>query len=313
MRVIVHGFQVLLAIIILTAAGGGFTAQAKEPRKPNFALFYEAAKLSALAYEPRTKIMRQYRPGMVWVNTPGTSDVQYVLITDDDNKRQIIAVRGTVDDANWKLDRDTRAVRDQRGGLLLHRGFKRAAEDIYGDVRPRLKPGYTLFMTGHSLGGAVAVILGIYMWDDGFRVGGIITLGQPKFTSVEGARAYAALPIIRLVYQNDVVSLLPEEASNSKQQFVHIGAVINLLSGPYYTYGSMEQAIQFDLQPLSKVLLQVSVPDHMIKWYLQSLREKKDQAIQVRNKDRNRYIERHKFGSGVDTVKPQKRYNFNSR
>ena len=71
----------------------------------------------------------------------------------------------------------------------MHRGFRTAAEAIYGDVKPRLRPGYTTYLTGHSLGGAVAAILGTYLLDDEVKIGGILTFGQPKFTNRAGANA----------------------------------------------------------------------------------------------------------------------------
>ncbi len=303
--------QICLMLVALVVFAQG-PATARAPTHLNFELYYRAAQLAEQAYDSKSKIMASHAPGTVWVSTPGKTNVQYVLIYDDSRKRQIIAVRGTVDDTNWKLDRDRRGVRGGRSGVLLHRGFSRAADAIFNDLKPRLKPGYTIYLTGHSLGGAVAAILGIYLWDDQARVGGIITFGQPKFTNVEGARAYASLPILRMVYQNDTVSLLPTETSKSRQRFVHVGSVVNLLSGPYYAYGTMRQALQFDLQPVGKFLFQISLPDHKMKWYLQGLRDKLDGAIQVRFQDRNRHIVRHKYGSGTDTVAPRRQYNFNN-
>ena len=59
------------------------------------------------------------------------------------------------------------------------------------------------------------------------------------------------------------------------------------------------------------MLFQISLPDHKIKWYLQSLRDKQAGTKRVRFRDRNKYITRHKYGSGVDTTPPKRQYNFN--
>ena len=60
-------------------------------------------------------------------------------------------------------------------------------------------------------------------------------------------------------------------------------------------------------------MTQISIPDHKIKWYLQNLRDKLKGAKRVSIEDRNKYIVRHKYGSGVDTTLPKHQYNFNKK
>lgn len=277
----------------------------------DFDLLYRAAQIANMAYDGKSKILGELKGKSAWVATPGTSDVQYVIGYNDQRKIQAIAVRGTANDTNWTLDKDTHAVMDQKSGILMHRGFRTAAEAIYRDLRPRLKPGYTTYLTGHSLGGAVAAILGIYLQDDDVKLGHIFTFGQPKFTNVAGARAYESLPLFRVIYQNDTVALLPDSDAQGDQEFAHIGPVINILSGPYYVYGTAEQTLQFSQGSFSKFLTQVSLPDHKMKWYLQGLRDKLNGAKEVSFKDRNKYIVRHKYGTGVETAPAKYKYNFN--
>ncbi|WP_108881112.1 lipase family protein [Anderseniella sp. Alg231-50] len=303
-------FILTLLLVISPSDRSPAGAQAAPPL--DFRLIYRAAQLASHAYDKRSKILVRYGARITRVATPGKTNVQYVLLHDHQRRIQIIAVRGTVDDTNWKLDRDKRIVRDGRSGVMLHRGFRRAADTIFDDVRQRLRPDYTTYLTGHSLGGAVAAILGIYLWDEeALRLGGIYTFGQPKFTNLQGATAYRNLPILRVVYQNDTVPLLPDQTRGDKQQFVHIGPVLNLLTGPYYLYGTAKQATQFSKRSFRKMLFQISLPDHKMKWYLQSLRDKQDGTRRVRFRDRNRHITRHKYGSGVDTALPKRQYNFN--
>lgn len=282
-------------------------------RSPNidFDLLYRAAQLANMAYDGRSKILGELKGKSVWVATPGTTNVQYGIGYNDRRKIQVIAVRGTANDTNWTLDKDTHGFRDRKAGILMHRGFRKAAQSIYMDVKPRLKRGYTTYLTGHSLGGAVAAILGIYLQDDGFKLGRIITFGQPKFTNVAGAKAYQRLPLLRVVYQNDTVALLPDQDGQGDQVFAHIGPVVNILNGPYYVYGSAQQDLQFSQGSFRKMLTQISLPDHKMKWYLQGLRDKLKGAKQVSFKDRNKYIVRHKYGTGVDTTRPKMKYNFN--
>jgi hypothetical protein len=306
-------FRRIAAMIVLLAGtliNHSVPSSAKSP-DIDFELLYRAAQIANLSYDGKSKILGELKGKSAWVATPGTTDVQYVIGYNDQRKVQAIAVRGTANDTNWTLDKDTHALRDQKSGILMHRGFRTAADAIYRDVKPRLKPGYTTYLTGHSLGGAVAAILGIYLQDDGVKLGRIFTFGQPKFTNVAGAKAYKNLPLLRVIYQNDTVALLPDSDAQGDQQFAHIGPVINLLSGPYYVYGTAQQGLQFSQGSFSKFLTQISLPDHKMKWYLQGLRDKLNGAKEVSFKDRNKYIVRHKYGTGVETAPTKKKFNFN--
>ncbi len=281
-------------------------------KSPNidFKLLYHAAQLANQAYDGRSEIIGKHPGRSAWVATPGKANVQYILIHNHKRKIQAIAVRGTVDDTNWKLNKDTRGIKDEKAGILMHRGFRTAAKTIYRDLKPRLKRGYTTYLTGHSLGGAVAGILGIYLRNDKVKIGGIYTFGQPKFTNAAGAKAYRNLPLLRVVYQNDVVVLLPDATKQSGRQFAHIGPVINLLSGPYYVYGTTQQVLQFSKGSLGKHFSQISVPDHKMKWYLKNLRGKLGGVKRVSLKNRNKYIKRHR-GAAYDTESFKRKFNFN--
>ena len=309
---LVKRFGCIGTVIMLgmTALGQPGIGLAKSPNL-DFNLIYHAAKIANQAYDGKSKILGKLKGKSAWVATPGKTNVQYFIIYNDTRKLQAISVRGTDNDANWTLDKDTRGVRDKKTGILMHRGFRTAANAIYGDVRPRLKKGYTTYLTGHSLGGAVAVILGIYFQKDGVKLGGIYTFGQPKFTNVAGARRYENLPLLRIVNQNDTVALLPDEDAQGNQVFAHIGPAINILTGPYYVYGNAQQTLRVSQGSFGKFLTQISVPDHKIKWYLQNLRDKLKGAKRVDFKDRDKYIVRRKYGSGVDTTKPKRQFNFN--
>ena len=279
----------------------------------DFELLYRAAQLANQSYEGESEIIGQYPGVSAWVATPGDTQVQYVLIQNNERQVQVVAVRGTSNRVNWELDMDTRGVRDENTGILMHSGFRTAAEVIYNDVKPHLEPGYTTYLTGHSLGGAVAAILGTYLHDDRFDINGIYTFGQPKFTNEAGARAYADLPLLRVIYQNDTVTLLPDKTSNDGQEFAHTGAVINLFPGPYYAYGTAQQSLEVSQGAFGAVFSQVSVVDHEMRWYLRGLQDKLEGATEVSFSDRNSYIVRHRRGTPHGLEDPiETHYNFNN-
>ncbi len=300
------------ALVGLAAMAGPVGAEGTP--KVDFKLIHQAALLANQAYEGESEIIGQYPGKAAWVGTPGDTNVQYVLIQNPARKIQVIAVRGTVDQINMDLDMDTRGVKDKKAGILMHSGFRKAAEVIYRDLRPRLKRDFETYLTGHSLGGAVAAILGTYLVDDKFKVAGIYTFGQPRFTNVAGARAYRNLPLLRVINQNDVVSALPNKVKDETQQYAHVGAVINLLSGPHYVYAGVEKVIEFSPGTLVRYITQISVPDHYIRWYVRNLEGKRDGAVEVSMADRDKYIVRLKPGKAQITgVKTKVKYNFGSR
>ncbi len=278
----------------------------------DFGLLYQAALIANNTYAGGSKIFGKYPGKKVWTAIPGQTNVRYVLLTNNQTRVQVIAVRGTIDSVNQRLNRDTRGVRDEKTGILMHSGFRTVAKTIYDDVRPRLKQKYTIYLTGHSLGGVVAAILGIYLQEDSLKLGGIATFGQPKFTNAAGARAYRNLPIVRVINQNDVVAVLPDTTKSGEQTFVHVGPSINLLSGPYWAYIPEDQAYTLSQRSFRRFLAQVSIPDHKMARYINNLRLKQKEAREVLFKDRERYVVRRQLGTGIETAPPVKpRYNFN--
>jgi len=278
----------------------------------DFARLYEFALKSANAYAPADAI-RDRHPGVSWIATPGHTNVLYFIETDHARRTHTVVVRGTVDDINWKLDMDTHGAFDDKAGVLVHRGFHTVARVIYADARQRLIPTYKTWFTGHSLGGAVAAILATYLDRDGYAIGGVYTFGQPKFTNPEGVRRYAYLPVLRVVYQNDAVAMLPDAVKGANARFAHLGPEIVLLQGTNYCYLDEVTAANKSIGAFSQGITFTSLPDHKMKWYLQSLRDKLDGASLVPYNKRQRYVQRHKLGTGIDTGRVQRQTNFNRR
>jgi triacylglycerol lipase len=303
------GLTLFAALLVMAAAHAG----AQSVPKSEFELAYRLAQLSNLSYDGDSAIMGEAmaRQSKVFVATPGNTDVLYFIGFNDTKKIQAVVVRGTHNDTNWELDRDTRGVTDPKTGIMLHAGFNRAADAIYADLKPRLKPGYATYLTGHSLGGAVAAILGAYMKADGVNVARIVTFGQPKFTNAAGAAAFADLPLLRVINQNDIVPLLPDETAQGASLYVHIGDVLIVYPGPYYVYGTRDRASRFSAGSFARYMFQGSVPDHYLKWYEANLRDKLAGATPVKFADRERYIVRRGPNAGAAKFAPtETRQNF---
>ena len=92
------------------------------------------------------------------------------------------------------------------GGVPVHSGFWNSFAGvrklIEPDLHEYLEKGYTLYVTGHSLGGAMAMIATHEMGKD--STGACYTFGAPRVAGY-GFAAEIKTPIYRVVNANDVV------------------------------------------------------------------------------------------------------------
>ena len=93
----------------------------------------------------------------------------------------IIVIRGTANKSNVESDIDVRLVSDARTGIYLHKGFRDASTTIMQILDESYTIEHTVHVTGHSLGGAVAQIIGMWLHKRGHNVQ-IYSYGSPKVT-----------------------------------------------------------------------------------------------------------------------------------
>ena len=94
----------------------------------------------------------------------------------------IIVIRGTANDANVLSDIDVRLVDDTRTGISLHKGFRDASITIMQILDESYTVEHTVHITGHSLGGAISQIIGMWLHKRGHNVQ-IFSYGSPKVSS----------------------------------------------------------------------------------------------------------------------------------
>jgi hypothetical protein len=154
----------------------------------------------------------------------------------------IIAFRGTepTNIINWLADGQTGKVAfhangDDAPNGKVHDGFYRNLRAVFPLVLEQLdalKPEW-LYITGHSYGGAIAVLAGALLADyeeqkkagfDGWfnKLKGVFTFGQPlvgdaKFAEKYGGRLKGRL--VRFIYETDVVPHVPPRFDG----WVHFG------------------------------------------------------------------------------------------
>jgi hypothetical protein len=123
----------------------------------------------------------------------------------------ILAFRGTESLGNALTDVETALIRHQIFPGSVHLGFCHAVEAVYPTVRVLLSEfdrELPIFVTGHSLGGAMATLVSHRLWVDGFPVRAVYTYGSPRPGDRHFRDAYE-LPNYRFVNDNDLVPHLP--------------------------------------------------------------------------------------------------------
>ncbi|MBM3724464.1 MAG: lipase family protein [Acidobacteria bacterium] len=126
----------------------------------------------------------------------------------------IVAFRGTASVRDWVFNVET----DHEPGPVgrVHRGFQNAFEKVQEVVVPRVitdRGDLPLFITGHSLGGAITRICAArFHFVEGIPVQGVYTFGQPRVGDETFRHQYASAlgpRTSRYVNDNDIVPHVP--------------------------------------------------------------------------------------------------------
>jgi len=159
------------------------------------------------------------------------TDTQALVVYE--NGKIIVAFRGSssikdfLQDAEcWKED----LISNARGTAAVHHGFLEGFNAIDEAVVSRVKimlglaPQAKIYLTGHSLGGALALLGALEFSRQGLPVAGVVTFGQPRVGNKVFAALYDAAPSVnqqrpaaatlrdvtfRVVNQNDIVPRTP--------------------------------------------------------------------------------------------------------
>lgn len=108
-------------------------------------------------------------------------------------------------------------------GGRVHRGFKRVLLDAWKEIQPQLAAAQgPLFYTGHSLGGALAVLSATLQQPEA-----VYTFGCPRMADEAFIKMAGQLNIFRVVNSRDIVASVPP-----LHGFLHVGKHHQLIAGP---------------------------------------------------------------------------------
>ena len=171
----------------------------------------------------------------------------------------------------------------------VHRGFHDAWQSVESNVLWQLQQWWTpdsqLWVTGHSLGGALAALAATSLEYQGFRVSGLYTFGQPRvgdwaFTREVNERMGDRM--FRFVNNNDIVPLIPPQVNplnpgrlyGHMGQFRYCGFRGKLHKNSYITQRWGDRLLGF-LAGLKQPGADV-VADHMMEFYVRYLQRELD-------------------------------------
>ena len=256
------------------------------------------AELAAYAYKrDNYEIEKRYNTHRLYINT--INEIKYIVLFDDDSKTQYTSIRGTSNSHNALQDIKFFKDKSFRLGIELHTGFHRTAEMIADDLLTRLDKTWTTYITGHSLGGAEALIVAWYMDYSGHNIAECITFGQPKVTDSHGVRKMRGkIKHTRVVNETDVVALVPP-AGTHMNRYAHIGDMIKLLDDGKYCYLAEPDSLNFGVnsfwlwtarESFSFYEMGKELPDHYMTNYIENIDKIIEDGEEVLWKDRLAHI-----------------------
>lgn len=223
---------------------GRFQAQARGQAWPNAYLLaltsyyvydYAQGARTWAEFKPRCRdLFRQWgmNDGFEFVSAQTLlTDSQAVVMATD--RAIIVAFRGSDADPRDKLT-SGRFLLHNIGGASVHSGFRDALTCVYTSVknavhRLQKQSRRPVWLTGHSLGGAMAILCAYKLQKDGMTVQGVYTYGMPRLGDYRFAaavdRMFKNRPVQRWVNDHDLVTQLPSPLLG----YQHCGQANNII------------------------------------------------------------------------------------
>ena len=153
---------------------------------------------------------------------------KHFVIADDRRRALVLCVRGTITLTDVVTDCVLKA--EPFCGGFAHGGIARSAHNVWDNcgafVLQELaaRPGYSLFITGHSLGGATATLLAIMLHRSGVVAPRCVSFaGPPAFAPIAALPAHVHAAITNVVHRLD---LIPRLSVHSLRELVRVCALV---------------------------------------------------------------------------------------
>jgi hypothetical protein len=174
------------------------------------------ASICAAVYLPSREWARDATVSALEVRTPpiDNMDDAHCFIGDiPGTNKTVLAFRGTgpISTKNWLADFELRLIpSDGDDGIQVHEGFAATLTYLMPQIKQVLPRDRMVWITGHSLGGALATLACRELKNEGFQIEATYTFGGPRVGNAGFANSLPA-PLYRFVYGVDIVPHLPPQ------------------------------------------------------------------------------------------------------
>jgi pimeloyl-ACP methyl ester carboxylesterase len=152
----------------------------------------------------------------------------------------VIAFRGTDERFDWIANGDFRQLLDLDGARRVHSGFRSAYRPFDQQVQDYLREHAPerVWITGHSLGGAMAACCAYELLKTRAPISGVVTFGQPRVGN-EALAQYLDAELgdryLRLMNEGDPVPILPPCFGRYLPAYWHSGRRAWFFGGELFT------------------------------------------------------------------------------
>lgn len=246
------------------------------------------AKLSSLSYTNKKTIQdfaKSNNHKLIHHKNLPEINLAYYILGNPEDKSQIIVIRGTNNSENALIDSYIKLVPDKLAGIKVHEGFSYAARLLYQDAQPYISRTSDIYTTGHSLGGAVASLVAIYLTNENFHFRESITFGQPKVTNLAGANQYENIRLLRAVTPKDIVPVVPPldiTDINNLDIYWHLGTELVLYDDETYSLLEGTESMLRFTKFTQQALTDENIEEHNISHYMALIKNKLNHSREVK-------------------------------
>jgi triacylglycerol lipase len=202
--------------------------------------------------------------------------------------RQWVVLRGTMNLPNVYADLNFVERENHELGIRVHRGFDEALQECLPWVIDKIDRDRPVCITGHSLGGSVAVLLAAILDRRGYKDVSVVTFGQPKVTDAHGAKSLSELDVLRVVFDDDPVPLVPpfSVGDGDPDAYCHFGAEVVIKADGHFYYTEAHDPERLDVTNFWSNLTHLRPKSHLLgESYIPSLKLAKEISGQTTKKN----------------------------
>ena len=196
------------------------------------------AELSRLAYEAKQTRINVCQEMGFEATEPLDSFSKHGFITTKDDY-VVISFRGTDGAFDWLTNFHFTQKSDINRRKGIHKGFQSSYAKFRDKIRLHLADDKTkVWITGHSLGGAMAACCAYDLVSQGAQIDGLVTFGQPRIGNKKLAEFLDEKlgdRYLRLMNEDDPVPLLPPSIGGILPAYWHCGKRIKFFGNEIVT------------------------------------------------------------------------------